>query len=275
MAKRFWLFARKIIRRCYALCENWFLKQILVVPDGHIKKICELLKTHVEQHNFSKRSSIIMLDIGSSFGRWYMLSQATKMKCRYIAVDLADPKYMDIKKDVIYCRANAEELSFKDNSADIVVTFELLEHCRFPEKVLEEIYRVLKGGGLLICTTRQYWKTHHAPKDYFRFTRAGLEAMLHSSGFATVEASPMGGPASIIATVIDQNIPLLSRPVVKQLFIYPLWFLATLLDRIFFLSKESFVNAPDTTGWLVAATKGRILDFSTSISESALFNKAG
>ena len=47
---------------------------------------------------------------------------------------------------------NCENVSLKNESADIVVFGEALEHMPVPEKVLKEIYRILKRGGLLICT---------------------------------------------------------------------------------------------------------------------------
>ena len=129
----------------------------------------------------------------------------------------------------------------------------MLEHVRFPEKVIQEMYRVLKSDGVLLLTTRQYWKTHGSPHDFFRYTRLGLESLLSSNGFEVITTIPMGGPASLIATVIDQNVPLLSKPVLKEIFLYPLWWLARRIDETFYLSKKSFIELPDTSGWLVFA----------------------
>ena len=131
----------------------------------------------------------------------------------------------------------------------------MLEHVRFPEKVIQEMYRVLKSDGVLLLTTRQYWKTHGSPYDFFRYTRLGLESLLSSNGFEVITTIPMGGPASLIATVIDQNVPLLSKPVLKEIFLYPLWWLARRIDETFYLSKKSFIELPDTSGWLVFARK--------------------
>lgn len=43
-----------------------------------------------------------------------------------------------------------EPLPFEDQVFDIVVFSEVMEHVRFPQKVLKEIHRVLKVGGKLI-----------------------------------------------------------------------------------------------------------------------------
>lgn len=47
---------------------------------------------------------------------------------------------------------NLEELSYSDQSFDLVITSDVLEHVRKPMKAFAEIYRVLKTGGYHIFT---------------------------------------------------------------------------------------------------------------------------
>ena len=49
--------------------------------------------------------------------------------------------------------SNAEELSLEDESYDIVLCSEVLEHLVHPERAISEIYRVLKRGGATIIAT--------------------------------------------------------------------------------------------------------------------------
>ncbi len=56
-------------------------------------------------------------------------------------------------KDVEYVVANAEETGLADRIADIVVSFETIEHLPHPEKFLSEVYRLLKRGGIFIIST--------------------------------------------------------------------------------------------------------------------------
>lgn len=44
--------------------------------------------------------------------------------------------------------SDAQDLPFKNESFDAVLCFDLIEHVRYPEKVIEEIYRVLKPKGI-------------------------------------------------------------------------------------------------------------------------------
>ena len=49
--------------------------------------------------------------------------------------------------------ANAMGLPFQKESLDGVIIAELLEHCAYPEKIVEEAYGCLKQGGFLVITT--------------------------------------------------------------------------------------------------------------------------
>jgi SAM-dependent methyltransferase len=49
--------------------------------------------------------------------------------------------------------ADANNLPIKNNSVDIITSFDMIEHLYDPEKFLEEARRVLKDDGLLIVAT--------------------------------------------------------------------------------------------------------------------------
>ena len=51
----------------------------------------------------------------------------------------------------VFCQ-DLEKTTFLNNSFDIVITEDVLEHVRNYEKAFEEIYRILKNGGLHIFT---------------------------------------------------------------------------------------------------------------------------
>ncbi|MDD6094321.1 MAG: class I SAM-dependent methyltransferase [Clostridia bacterium] len=53
--------------------------------------------------------------------------------------------------NVLLCRINALDLPLKDNSIDCVVANSVLHLISNPQKVLDEIYRILKPGGKFIC----------------------------------------------------------------------------------------------------------------------------
>ncbi|MBR5658942.1 MAG: GNAT family N-acetyltransferase [Lachnospiraceae bacterium] len=54
-------------------------------------------------------------------------------------------------ENVTLCRMNALEIPLKDESVDCVVANSMLHLISNPQKVLDEIYRVLKPGGRFLC----------------------------------------------------------------------------------------------------------------------------
>ena len=74
-----------------------------------------------------------------------------------------------------------------DNSVDCLVADQVLEHVVDPQLAIDEVYRVLKPGGVTIITTCLMNPIHYAsaideennvPEDYWRFTPGGLRILL-------------------------------------------------------------------------------------------------
>jgi SAM-dependent methyltransferase len=77
-----------------------------------------------------------------------------------------------------YPEFNVLSLPYNDNTFDLVVTDQVLEHvCGDPFKAVEECRRVLKPGGIAIHTTPFLFQIHGYPSDYWRFTPDALALM--------------------------------------------------------------------------------------------------
>jgi SAM-dependent methyltransferase len=107
--------------------------------------------------------------------------------CTYAATDYTDPhKLMDFVCDL-------RSIPRKNNTYDVVLSTEVLEHVSDPLAVLREARRVLKKGGTLALTTPQSWMMHQKPHNYFYFTYFGLKHLLQEAGFKRYTIHPMGG----------------------------------------------------------------------------------
>jgi SAM-dependent methyltransferase len=104
----------------------------------------------------------------------------------YIGADLGDAHDVQIRPD--------GTLSAADNSADLVVSFQVLEHVRDIDTYLQEARRVLRHDGLMLLSTHGTWLYHPHPQDHRRWTREGLLAELALRGFEVVECVPVLGP---------------------------------------------------------------------------------
>ena len=71
--------------------------------------------------------------------------------------------------------ADIADLPFEDKVADVVISECVLEHTPDPEKVVSEIYRVLKPKGLVYLVVPFVFSFHSSPYDFYRWSKMGLE----------------------------------------------------------------------------------------------------
>ncbi len=92
------------------------------------------------------------LDVGCGDGTLlYVLSQKYKFIIDKYGIEISYKACQKaLEKGINVIRGNAEILPFPDNFFDTVICSEVLEHLVFPEKALEEIYRVSKNNAIII-----------------------------------------------------------------------------------------------------------------------------
>jgi SAM-dependent methyltransferase len=70
----------------------------------------------------------------------------------------------------------------EDESVDLVLSTQVLEHVTSPALYLSECRRVLRAGGRLLLSTHGLMVYHPDPDDYWRWTCAGLERAVREAG---------------------------------------------------------------------------------------------
>ncbi len=129
----------------------------------------------------------LVLDVGSGGGRH--VRAFGDLGARVIAADVAAPS---ASEGVV---ADAHFLPFRDDSFDVVIISEVLEHVGEPERVLAESVRVLRRAGTLAISVPSLlpeavnWllslEYHSAPGGHVRiFSGARLERMVGDCGMA-------------------------------------------------------------------------------------------
>lgn len=78
--------------------------------------------------------------------------------CKYTGVDLSKGKGVDIV-------GNFAQMNFGHDRFDIVICFEVLEHCKDWKEVLEKMYLVLKKDGLFILTCASEDRLPHGTNE--------------------------------------------------------------------------------------------------------------
>jgi SAM-dependent methyltransferase len=147
--------------------------------------------TFVEEMN--RRGSARVLEIGSR-----AVSDTTRRDqlgppIEYVGLDILPGPNVDLVGD-------AHELSslLAPESFDGVFSYSVFEHLLMPWKVVLEINRVLKPGGLVFVGTHPTWPPHELPWDFWRFQPNGFWALFNpATGFEILSCSTFE-PARLI-----------------------------------------------------------------------------
>jgi SAM-dependent methyltransferase len=92
---------------------------------------------------------------------------------------------------------DAHDLPFRDESFDGLVAQAVLEHVLDPARAVEEIYRVLKPGGLVYADTPFMQQVHGREFDFTRFTRLGHRRLFRR--FDELDSGITCGPGVALA----------------------------------------------------------------------------
>lgn len=110
---------------------------------------------------------------------------------KYVGVDVGDNPKADIKIEP------GDRLGAADGEFDIVLSSQVLEHVVDVEQYMNECYRILKPGGLLLLSTHGTWQFHASPYDYNRWTIMGLRHLLESYRFEVSGSVPILGQLAL------------------------------------------------------------------------------
>lgn len=141
-----------------------------------------------------------ILDVGSASGWFISKIQEKFPKTKCYGIDIYDKAIIHGKKlypKIAFAVADARKMPFKNESFDVVVCTEVLEHVDDPKSVLLEIKRVLRKDGVgvieldsgswLFSLSWFLWRKFHGKvwKDahVHSFNSKKLERIIDSCGF--------------------------------------------------------------------------------------------
>lgn len=117
----------------------------------------------------------------------------------YVGVDVHPGPNVDVVGD-------AHRLSqLVEGEFDAIYSISTFEHLAMPWKVVLELNRVLRVGGLLFTATHHSWPPHELPWDYWRYSRGAFGSLFNAhTGFELVRVEE-GLPALLVPMVDDQS----------------------------------------------------------------------
>ena len=155
--------------------EDKFLKEVEDVARGSemimpgVETGFESLRSHIARYAFAakfvKGKTVLDIACGSGYGSNYLLGRGAKSvvggDISASAIECAQRFYS--RQGVKFVHLDAtQRLPFADNSFEVIVSMETIEHLKQYERFLTECKRVLKENGDFICSTPN--KGHGIPE---------------------------------------------------------------------------------------------------------------
>lgn len=175
----------------------------------------------------------VVLDIGGRDRGKFIKPKKNVEK--WINADINEKYDPDIVVDV------AEMSEIQSNSIDVINAIELFEHVKKINKGINECYRVLKEGGIIIISVPFMAHIHADPNDYQRWTYLKWQEELLKRGFNIDKFIIIGK----FFTHLSQNFKELFKAVERSKYKGSGIFLRIinpLLDKLVKLDSKSFVK---------------------------------
>jgi SAM-dependent methyltransferase len=159
-----------------------------------VLKLRELLTRQIVRERLrafvaTYRTEECILDLGCGNSNY------TKYFPNRIGIDI-------VSKAGISVVGDAHNLPFRANAFSMILSTEMLEHVQEPQRVIDEIQRILKPEGKLVLTTRFIFPLHDTPNDFYRFTQYGLGHLFR--GWSHFEITPEAGSFETFGVLLQR-----------------------------------------------------------------------
>jgi len=186
----------EVVRRLHEADVRWSERYLVRTPfhPGF------WVRRRLERAIGSQRDRVcgVLLDVGCGLKPYEKVLGERVNK--YIGLEYSpESGYRGNKADVY---ADAAAIPLASGSVDTVLCTELLEHVPNPDMVIEEIARVLKPGGILLCTAPFFYPIHDA-LDFFRYSPMGVATMMRRHSFQVESVAPLSGTGLTLAILFN------------------------------------------------------------------------
>lgn len=164
-------------------------------------------------HHSTATSELKVLDVGCGQMPYRSLFAGRSGIASYEGADIEGEHAVAVRIDPV-----SERILAEDDSYDLIVSFQTLEHVPRADRLLKECMRILRPGGVFFCTAPFIFEYHAVPGDYHRWTVDGLACELGVAGFSAIVAEPVESDWESLISVAELVIArklgyLLGKPV--------------------------------------------------------------
>jgi SAM-dependent methyltransferase len=142
------------------------------------------MKRFVETHLAARAGATLRVaDIGSQIINGSYRPLFDQPGWQYVGIDMAEGAGVDLVLGDVY-----RWTEIADESFDVVVSGQALEHIEFFWLTMLEIARIARPGGLVCLIAPSGGYEHRYPVDCWRFYPDGMRALARYAGLEVVEA---------------------------------------------------------------------------------------
>ena len=142
--------------------------------------------------------------------------------------------HVQFSPDIVF---DSHQIPFSDETFDLVIAAQVLEHTFKPWVVAKELERVVNLKGKLLIEVPFNFPYHSPPYDFFRFTFTGLRSLFPNSRLVKYEV-PEGNASTVATFNSDFLINLFSNRYLRMMVLFISRFLFGWLKYIDLLRKK-------------------------------------
>jgi SAM-dependent methyltransferase len=151
----------------------------------------------------AERGPYRLLDVGCGVKPYYPWFEP--FVSEYVGLDIGDNPNADLQGTI-------ESIPAEDESFDVVICTQVLEHCDDPAQGVRELRRVTRPGGRVLLSTHGVMVYHPSPNDLWRWTHEGLERLFLTNGtWDSVSVRAAAGTTSTLALLLSIYVDLATR----------------------------------------------------------------
>lgn len=180
--------------------EEWSRRVDFVLIAEHVKrdaswqttslKAAMDVLTQIRADGATAASAIDILDLGCGNGNSFDALKQVGFPINWMGLDLKSSPEVDqrVRTDLNFVSYDGQNIPFADHSFDMVYSRAVFEHVLQPKYCLDETFRVLRPGGILVGSTSQLEPFHS--RSTWNYTPYGFVLLMREAGFESIELRP-------------------------------------------------------------------------------------
>lgn len=159
------------------------------IPEDHCRQIQPLtiINDLVKKNNTFFKT---VMDLGCGTGDSIDLFKKMDSSIDWCGVDIESSPEVNsrVRKGTDFYTFDGIHLPFENRFFDLVYSNQVFEHVRYPNKLLNEVYRVMKPNALFIGSTSQLEPYHSL--SFWNYTPYGFKCLLEEANLELLEIRP-------------------------------------------------------------------------------------